>query len=236
MKKLLLPFLGIALFLASCSKGGDSSKPTETGNGTTPQTVSIGGTSYTTVKIGSQTWTSVNYNGAGGQNYTSTNDPVYGKLYSVAESKAIALPAGWRLPTKSDFENLVKNYAYKIDAVGDYNILPEGTKKLKSTTGWSIMIGDNTSGFNAVAAGIGVIPTSKLGQFQDKGLDAWFISSTDLPPNSATGVTYTPTYCMHITCESYKSGTQTLTDDRGDVAFLLFSSDYRYSIRIVKDN
>jgi len=238
MKKLLLPFFGIAILLSSCSKGGDSSQPTESGNGnvTTTQTVSIGGTSYPTVKIGTQTWTSVNYNGSGGANYTSANDPVYGKLYTVAESKAITLPAGWRLPTKADFETLVKNYAYKVDVDGFYNILPDGTKKLKSTTGWTIMNGDNTSGFSALAAGIGVIPTTSLGQFQDKGLDAWFISSTDLPPNNNTGVISTDTWCMTIACESYKSGTQTLTDDSGEVMYLYRSGDYRYSIRFVKDN
>ena len=233
MNKILLVLLSATLIFSSCSKDGDTTQPEEI---VTNQTVAINGTTYPAVKIGTQTWTAVNYNGSGGQNYNSTtNDPAYGKLYTVAESKAITLPAGWRLPTKADFEKLISNYPHTVTADG-YNILPDGCKKLKSTTGWTVTTGDNTSGFNALSAGIGVIPTTTLGQYQDKGSDAWFISSTNGSSRVISGVTYTDTYAMNIASETYQSGNQNLIDDNGSVHALYQSADYRYSIRFVKDN
>ena len=108
----------------------------------------IDGKVYSTVTIGSQEWTVENLaaDSLGGVWYNNdqqTYEPLgYGKLYSFDEMKAISLPNGWRVPTKSDCETL-------INTVGTSAVV-----KLKSTTGWPTrQNGSNTVGFSLLPAG-----------------------------------------------------------------------------------
>ncbi len=75
----------------------------------------------------------------------SSNGTRYGILYNyyaIKDSQGLA-PLGWRIPTASDWQNLV-------DALGGFTGLPD---KLKSNTLWKNGGGSNSSGFNAVPAG-----------------------------------------------------------------------------------
>jgi len=141
--------------------------------------VTINGTSYPTVKIGSQTWTSVNYNGPGGMNYNGTaNDPVYGKLYTYTEAEAISLPAGWHLSTESDFTTLFSALGVAPAPTGqNFYLLPISLgQQLMSTTTWYNPIGNNNTGFNAVAAGIAIGGFANYKQFI-----AEFLTSSKFP-------------------------------------------------------
>ena len=156
-----IAFMALAattLFLTSCSKKSKTDpQPTDQ--------VTISGTAYATVKIGTQTWTAVNHNGAGGVNYNGsiTNDATSGKLYTIAEAKAIVLPSGWRLPTAADFTKL-------------YTSQGSDAKKLMAKTSWAINKGTNSSGFNALA--VGYFEINSTPTYQGKGTDAVFITSS----------------------------------------------------------
>lgn len=70
----------------------------------------------------------------------------FGKLYSVHTvlNEAGLAPVGWHIPTKSDFEKLIKFLGPKDIAL-----------KLKSKYGWEVNSnGNNASGFNALPGGL----------------------------------------------------------------------------------
>jgi uncharacterized protein (TIGR02145 family) len=148
MRKQLLIIIGICAIALSCTKKGNV-QPTPAGF------VNIGGALYPTVVIGTQTWTSVNYNGPGGINFNNStaNDPVAGKLYTYTEAEAIAVPAGWHLPTRSDFATLLLKMG-TTDGSPIYSLPDTSSIKLMAKTTWLDNIGTNSSGFNAVATGI----------------------------------------------------------------------------------
>jgi len=153
MKQIIYISFLVAILFSACSKKKNNVDVDPGGP------VTINGTSYPTVKIGSQTWTSVNYNGPGGMNYGGgpTNDPVYGKLYSYTEAEAISLPAGWHLPTESDFATLFSALGGPVPTSQNNYLLPSSIgQQLMSTTTWYNPIGNNKTGFNAVAAGYAV--------------------------------------------------------------------------------
>jgi uncharacterized protein (TIGR02145 family) len=168
MKRLItFTLLTVAIF-ASCSKSNTSIKP---------QTTTTTAVITDSVSIGSQTWTTVNYNGTGGENYanSSVNDPTYGKLYTLAEAKAIALPNGWRIPTTDDFNKLMVSVgATAQDSYGYYHVTQDEALELMSTTNWTSINGTNTSGFNAYPAGF------FNGGFDGKGEEADFITTSIL--------------------------------------------------------
>lgn len=69
---------------------------------------------YTWVRIGNQVWMSRNLNySLSGTSWCYGNDPAncnqYGRLYDYQTALNIC-PNGWRLPHKSDYETLMKNY------------------------------------------------------------------------------------------------------------------------------
>ena len=98
-------YLSVILIISAsgCSKKNETKAPANT--------VSIGGDNYNTIVIGTQTWTATNYNGPGG---------LVG-LYTIAQATAISLPAGWRLPAKNDFDNLLKLAGGTQDSYGYVN-------------------------------------------------------------------------------------------------------------------
>ena len=76
----------------------------------------------------------------------SENRVQYGILYNyyaIIDERELA-PEGWRIPSATDWQNLV-------DELGGFIGLPD---KLKSQTLWKNGGGNNSSGFNAVPAGV----------------------------------------------------------------------------------
>lgn len=203
----------VAALFFSCSKG--SNKPQQSQGAT----ITINGTAYPTVVIGTQTWTSLNYNGPGGVNYDNgANNPAYGKLYTWTEAQAISLPTGWRLPTESDFNNLM--IAIGAQNLGNGSYLSSGTEPLQlmSKTGWSTTNGTNTLGFNAEPAGYYNQVTSGNQQFSNEGSAALFLSATPLMPHTLAPFSFI-----------IGSGNAQLTD------LVILSTDAA-SVRFVKDN
>lgn len=81
-------------------------------------------------------------------NNDSTLGAVYGKLYNwhaVNDKRGLA-PIGWHIPSGEEWYTLYQFLGGKKGQVG---------KKLKSSAGWSKQgNGDNSSGFNALPAGV----------------------------------------------------------------------------------
>jgi uncharacterized protein (TIGR02145 family) len=112
---------------------------------------------YKSVKIGSQTWfaENLNYDIAGSACYGDdpANCTKYGRMYNW-EAANRACPAGWRLPTKADWETL-SNYVE-----GNSGCSYCAGKKLKAKSGWKEN-GNGTDGY-----GFSALPG---GQGQSKG-------------------------------------------------------------------
>jgi uncharacterized protein (TIGR02145 family) len=191
VNKILLLSLSAVLFFSSCTKksidGEETSKPIAA-----PSTLVLNGTTYSTVKIGNKTWTDVNYNGPGGVNPDNVaNDINYGKLYSLAEAENITLPAGWRLPSRTDFEDLIKSFKYTIDyqrnSDGLLHLPEDECKKLKSKDKWHYFNGINSSGFNAYPTGSSIAVTGVPPIVGYIGYRAMFLSSTSSSNSSPYG-------------------------------------------------
>ncbi|MBR2196974.1 MAG: fibrobacter succinogenes major paralogous domain-containing protein [Fibrobacter sp.] len=106
------------------------------------------GKTYKTVKIGEQVWMAENLNYKTENSYcykdNEANCAKYGRLYGWDAAKS-ACPAGWHLPSMSEFYAL-------IGAVGGDDV---AGKKLKSTSGrLDNGNGDDVFGFSALPAGI----------------------------------------------------------------------------------
>jgi len=104
----------------------------------------------------------------------STNGKKYGKLYNwyaVNDSRGLA-PKGWRIPTASDWDNLVESLGGKEEA----------GKKMKSSIDWSDACNaTNSSGFFGIPGGF----RSTEGKFFFKDTYALWWSSTDFKNNTA---------------------------------------------------
>lgn len=168
----------LSILVTSCSTSIDAIEP-ETGKANNQ--ITINGSEYATVVIGKQTWTSINYNGTGGINYNNgANDPSYGKLYTIDEARAIALPAGWRLPSREDYNTLLGTLGESAkDKYGYYIPSPFVTRKLLAITSWNNILGKNESGFNAIATGHfrDLNRSSKPG-FQNKSIETVFVTTS----------------------------------------------------------
>lgn len=104
---------------------------------------------YETVTIGSQVWMARNwdglYAGSVSANGDSANDPYYGRLYNYAMITAPDFaPAGYRLPTKAEFETL---FAFVSNNVGPLKEV--GTTYWASPNG----VATNSTGFGLRGAG-----------------------------------------------------------------------------------
>lgn len=141
------------------------------------------GQSYSVVQIGSQTWMAENLNfvlpgvdGADGA-YCPDGDvrncKKMGHLYTWVEAQSVC-PEGWRLPSREDFEALVK-------VVGGSAAEGSGDA-LKSTSGWFKKgNGSDAFGFKALPAG----NKRQDGKFDGIGGYAYFWSSSEDPDGAA---------------------------------------------------
>jgi uncharacterized protein (TIGR02145 family) len=174
MKPLFYSIMILSITLVSCSKT-NTSTPKHPAN-----TVNIGGKDYSTVVIGNQTWTTVNYDGPGGIVGPNLDESIYGKFYTIAESQAITLPSGWRMPTQADFTALMKTQGpVSVDANGKIALTATASHLRSISNVWfTSIIGDNKSGFNAQPGGFGYVENN---YFLYQTGTAYFLSST---PNS----------------------------------------------------
>lgn len=133
------------------------------------------GQSYDVVKIGNLSWMAENLNYATEASVCpdgdSRNCKRLGRLYTWADAKTVC-PEGWRLPTKSDFAQLLTQ--------------PNAGAALKSRDGW-FKKGNGTDefGFNALPAGYGT-----GGKFDGIGGYAYFWSATEDVENPESNAYY----------------------------------------------
>jgi uncharacterized protein (TIGR02145 family) len=216
LKKACLLFTLATSLLQSCAKK----------NNENPNTVIINGTVYPTAVINGQTWTTQNYSGPGGNEVlaTASYGIVNGNYYNAFN---ITLPAGWRIPNVADFNNLLQAYKGRTDQYDNYEVSPANTAALESINGWINITGTNTSGFNAVPAGI--LPNSgALADLVAKGSLAVFLSTTIYQNNSA----------FALAIASYPSVDNGFSYS-ANITTVIYSSNQcaNYcSVRFVKDN
>lgn len=103
------------------------------------------GQSYDMVEIAGQLWMAENLNFKTDGSFCPEGDerncPKFGRLYSWEAAK-VACPAGWRLPTRENFEKLMATAGEKSG------------KALKASSGWFKKgNGDDALGFRALPAG-----------------------------------------------------------------------------------
>lgn len=176
------------------------------------------GNTYKIVKIGTQTWMAENLKvrteGSWCYENKESNCQKYGRLYNWEAAK-IACPAGWHLPSRGEFETLLKAVGGTQDKNKEYKWRGAGVS-LKSTTGWDKYKGKSGNGEDAF--GFSALPAGyeyDNGDYTDEGYSASFRSSTE------DGSGYV--YCMNL---AYVGGS----------AFL--RSSYRshgFSVRCLKD-
>ena len=144
------------------------------------------GQSYDVVKIGNLSWMAENLNyeteTSACPDGDSRNCKRMGRLYTWAEAKTVC-PAGWRLPTKSDFAQLLTQLNAGV--------------ALKSRDGWFKKgNGSDEFGFNALPAGYrGAILKADDGaitggKFDGIGGYAYFWSATEDSENPESNAYY----------------------------------------------
>jgi uncharacterized protein (TIGR02145 family) len=118
-------------------------------------------------------------------NFSEENGKKYGKLYNwyaVSDGRGLA-PKGWKIPKESDYASLDVKYGYKAGI------------RLKSNSNWDTWesidvkgvkktisaVGDNSSGFTGLPGGC----IDQNGVFFNKGIKAFFWTSSEKDPNSA---------------------------------------------------
>jgi uncharacterized protein (TIGR02145 family) len=192
---------------------------------------------YATVTIGSQIWTAQNYQGPGGNEADAigTNVALTGNYYNAIN---FTLPAGWRLPTAQDYNNLLLNYS-NLTGYGYSAANLAVTESLASKSGWEKITGTNSTGFNAYPAGniVNFASFGSTNQLYANGNYAYFLTSTpsNIDPLVAAGDTE---YLM------FEMGNTGFNDEGDDTIYSCFqplvtdeAGDLRYaSVRFVKDN
>ena len=215
MKKPLFFVFTLMVTISACSK--KSNAPA------TPTIVYINGADYSTVVMGSQTWTAENYDGDGGEVFNNGPDTgTNGKLYTIAESEAITLPTGWRIPTRDDFNSLLASLGVSEPPKGSNSgndASGPPVRELMSTSGWINGSGNDASGFNALPVGFYGAGFNANQSFQWKGTNAVFICSSNYNG--------TP-LCFYI----YQYPSANLA---GTGSYVVLPTD-RASVRFVKDN
>jgi len=134
------------------------------------------GQKYKTVKIGGQTWTAENMNVKTGDSWCygddESNCKKYGRLYTWSTAAKMVCPSGWRLPSRVEWDKLVK-------AAGGEKI---AGKKLKAKSGWNRDDDKNVSGDGTDDFGFSALPGGNRrsnGYFGDGYYSLWWSASDD---------------------------------------------------------
>lgn len=228
MKEACISLLLLFFIVTGCKKENpeneEEKKVISSIDGSIKGSVKLNGVSYSTVVIGKRTWTSVNYNGDGGMINPNANGANYGKHYSRSEALAITLPAGWRLPSESDFIDLMRNYdgSFEYGNVAGNSDNEFAAIYLMAKESWinsgNKLLPNNNSGFSALSTGTYNI-TFKY--FVQEGDETGFWSSS-----------YTP----------FMISNRVLNDGKHIYTYSFFKGfptnnpESRYSVRFVKDN
>lgn len=145
------------------------------------------GKTYKTVKIGDQTWMAENLNYKTKYSFCYEDDEAYcdkyGRLY-VWFAALEACPAGWHLPSKEEFEILLKFVGAKEARADNRLYWSKAAKKLKSARGWNKHNGKKGNGkdafgFSALPAGAAKYNEEQGASYFNEGTDAYFWSSTE---------------------------------------------------------
>jgi uncharacterized protein (TIGR02145 family) len=142
------------------------------------------GQKYRWVKIGEQTWMAQNLNfktetGSWCYDNADSNCVKYGRLYSWDTAMEIC-PAGWKLPSREDWDELGATVGGKRIDTGWRDV----AKKLKSTDGWKDYNG--TSGNGTDDFGFSALPGGHSGSggnnFGEMGYTAywWTVTEVDI--------------------------------------------------------
>ena len=140
------------------------------------------GKTYKTVQIGSQIWMAENLNYKMKDSYCygnkESNCVKYGRLYTWKTAQE-ACPVGWHLPSRGEFEMLLKAVGGTTDKQ-EKRYWGDAGKSLKSTSSWNEGEngdgnGDDAFGFSALPAGYGCCG----GNYNAEGSIAEFWSSTE---------------------------------------------------------
>jgi len=163
MIKSILHVVGVAALVFMIGCGDDNGVGPDNGGGNGSFTDSRDGQKYRTVTIGGKTWMAENlnyidsswsHNGYSGivpfgmrGSWCHNNEPdscaKYGRLYTW-DAAMVACPAGWSLPTRQNWDNLV-------NAVG-----PNPGTKLKAGSLWD---GTDNFDFSALPGGVRYLDT-----------------------------------------------------------------------------
>ena len=160
---------------------------------------------YKTTTIGGQVWMAenLNYFDIEGAPSAVKNDWCYwdkpencesaGRLYTWNVAQRIC-PEGWRLPTKSDWESLLR----EVGADSLNEILWKGSSKLKSVSGWENEgSGTDDFGFTALPAGMKFTTNTQDG-FTYHGCSSLMWASTEADGGAAD----TLAYHMYLDCSN----------------------------------
>jgi len=184
------------------------------------------GNVYKTTTIGGQVWMAenLNYFDIEGASSSIKNDWCYwdkpencesaGRLYTWNVAQRIC-PEGWRLPTKADWESLLR----EVGADSLNEILWKGSSKLKSVSGWENEgNGTDDFGFTALPAGMKFTTRTQDG-FTYHGCSALMWASTEADGGAAD----TLAYHMYLDCSNDNAIVNTVRKING------------LSVRCVKD-
>ena len=181
---------------------------------------------YKTTTIGGQVWMAenLNYFDIEGAASSIKNDWCYwdkpencesaGRLYTWNVAQRIC-PEGWRLPTKADWESLLR----EVGADSLNEILWKGSSKLKSVSGWENEgNGTDDFGFTALPAGMKFTTRTQDG-FTYHGCSSLMWAATEADGGAAD----TLAYHMYLDCSNDNAIVNTVRKING------------LSVRCVKD-
>ena len=162
------------------------------------------GKTYKTVQIGSQTWMAENLNYMTKDSYCydnkKSNCAKYGRLYTWKTAQE-ACPVGWHLPSRGEFEMLIKAVGGTMDKQ-EKRYWANAGKSLKSTSSWNESDygdgdgnGDDAFGFSALPAGY----VCCGGIYAAEGSITEFWSSTE----GRSGNAYSNAYGMRLSSSDY---------------------------------
>lgn len=138
---------------------------------TTPPTsgtyVKVGSLYYRTAVVGNREWTTLNYAGPGG--LQDPDKPYYGTYLKQADLGSVPVPAGWRLPSRQDIDDLLASRGVALEP---WNMTPDdhattlALGPLQATTNWRRVDpwATNATGFNALPGNLRSINPNHQGE------------------------------------------------------------------------